>query len=111
MKSHSCTLATFGIVYISHSPVETFHCCVSTSGSQTQIALKAKLGLIKQPEGRIMTLTQQWRYLNLTRTAFTFYFSRNVSWVIGKSFLVASMFVLKNMFTSWRSTFKHRWIN
>jgi len=37
------------------------------SGSQTQIAPRAKLGPIKWPEGRIMLLTQQWRYLNLTR--------------------------------------------
>jgi len=67
--------------------------CVSTSGSQTQIPPRAKLEPMKQPDGRIMTLTQQWRYLNLTRTAFTFYFSRNVSWVMGKSYLVASTFV------------------
>jgi len=38
--------------------------------SQTQIAPRAKLGPIKQPEDRIMTLTQQWRYLNLTRNSF-----------------------------------------
>jgi len=35
-------------------------------GSQTQIAPRAKLGPIKQLEDRIMMLTQQWRYLNLT---------------------------------------------
>jgi len=34
-------------------------------GSQTQITPRAKWWLVKQPEGRIMTLTQQWRYLNL----------------------------------------------
>jgi len=32
--------------------------------SQTQIAPRAKCGIIKQPDGGIMTLTQQWRYLN-----------------------------------------------
>jgi len=38
-------------------------------GSQTQIAPRAKLGLILL-EGRIMTLTQQWRYPNLNRNSF-----------------------------------------
>ena len=44
--------------------------CVSTSGSQTQIPPRAKLEPMKQPDGRIMTLTQQWRYLNLPRNSF-----------------------------------------
>jgi len=39
-------------------------------GCQTELAPRAKLGPIKQPEGRIMTLAQQWRYLNLTRNSF-----------------------------------------
>jgi len=43
MKSHSCALATFVIVYVSHSPVETFHwLCVyirvsNTNSSEGQI--------------------------------------------------------------------------
>ena len=39
-------------------------------------------------EGRIMTLTQQWRYLNLTRNSFyilLIYFLQKVPWVIAKS--------------------------
>jgi len=46
-------------------------------GSQTQIAPRAKWGLMKWPEGRIMTLTQQWRYLNLTRSRFDILFLTN----------------------------------
>jgi len=59
-----------------------------------------------------MTLTQQWRYPNLLETAFTYYFLRKVSWVIGKSFLAVSIFVLidpsrlRNLFTRKLSTFK-----
>jgi len=30
------------------------------------------------PEVRMMTLTQQWRYLNFTRTSFPSYFFHNV---------------------------------
>jgi len=46
--------------------------------SQTQIAPRTKLGPIKQPEGRIMTLTPQWRYPNLTRNSFCILFPAKV---------------------------------
>jgi len=40
-------------------------------GSQTQIAPRAKLGPIGNPEGSsIMALTQHWRYRNLARNSF-----------------------------------------
>jgi len=41
---------------------------------------------VTQSKGRIMTLTQQWRYLTLLEISFTSYFLRKVSWVISKSF-------------------------
>jgi len=39
-------------------------------GFQTQVAPRSKLRPTKLPEGRIMTLTQQQRYLNLTTNSF-----------------------------------------
>jgi len=44
--------------------------------------------------GLIMTLTQQWRYLNLLQTSFTCYFLWKASWIIVKSFLAVSTLVL-----------------
>jgi len=41
-----------------------------------------------------MTLTQQWRYLNLIENSFCIYFLWKVSWAVGISFLaVSSTFV------------------
>jgi len=36
-----------------------------------------------QPGGRIMTLTQKWRYLNLTRNSFYILFHAKVSSITG----------------------------
>ena len=63
-------------------------------GSQTQIAPWATWRLIRQPGGRIISLTQQCQYLNLLETAFSFYFLRKVSWIIGKWFLAVSAVLL-----------------
>jgi len=82
---------------------------VSTAGSQTQIALRDKWGPIKSPEGRIMTLTQQWRYLNLTRGNFYILFPAKgiVSYgqVISSRLRSAHSFE-RNLFTRWPNTFK-----
>jgi len=53
------------------------HCCCFSNaqkhgqGSQTQIALRAKLRHTKEPEGSIMMLAQQWHYF---KTAFISHF-------------------------------------
>ena len=73
-----------------------------------------KWWLIKEPDGHIMTLTQQWLYLNLTRHLFYFYFLRKISWVIGKSFLACLcsfqrhlLFYLKRTTPVKKKTFKN----
>jgi len=60
-------------------------------GSQT--APRAKWGLKTQPEGRIMTLMQQWRYLNITGNSVYILFPAKGIRVTGKSFLAVSTFV------------------
>jgi len=54
--------------------VESRHTLTVGQGYQTQIAPRAKLGPIGQPEDRTVVLTQQWRYLNCTRNSFLSYF-------------------------------------
>jgi len=51
-----------GVLYITTTKVSWCR-----AGAQTQIPPRTKLGPIKLPEGRIMTLTQQWWYLNLIK--------------------------------------------
>jgi len=47
--------------------------------SQTQIAPRAEWGLAKWPDGRILTVTQKQRYLNLTGNNFyTFFLARSI---------------------------------
>jgi len=41
----------------------------------------------------MMTLTQQWRYMKLTRNSFYFLFPAKGIKIIGKSFLAVSTFV------------------
>jgi len=53
-----------------------------------------------------MTLAQQWRCLNLIETAFTSYFLRKISSVIGKSFLAVSAFVKKGLVHSLAELFQ-----
>jgi len=54
-----------------------------------------------------MTLTQQWRHLNIIRNGFSSYFLRKVVWVIVSiPFLAVSTFVLKELVHSLAENFQ-----
>ena len=66
----------------------------------------------EQPVDRIMTLTKQWRYLNLTIIRFyALFLMRGI--VSCKQIISTRLCVSfkKNLFTRWPGTFKHRLIN
>jgi len=75
-------------------------------------AYKVTLGPHYDYAYRIMTLTQQWRYLNLTKNSFASYFLLKVSYVLQANHFYQSLRLFKwNLFTRRPITFKHRWIN
>jgi len=61
----------------------------------------------KVPKGSIMTLTQQWRYLNLTRSSFYILFP--TKGIMNFRQIISTLRSFKrNLFTRWPSTFKIR---
>ena len=66
-------------------------------GSPTEIASRVKWGLIKQFEVRIMTLTQKWRNLNLTRNSFYILFPAKDIMNYRRIILAACTFVSKEL--------------
>jgi len=52
-----------------------------------------------------MMLTQQWRYLNLTRNSFYLYFLRKVLWVKASHFQPSLRSYKRDLFIRWPSIF------
>ena len=79
--------------------------------SNNQVIPGNQRAALSLTRSRILTLTQQWQYLNFSRNSF--YILSPASGVIGCRELISSRLYirLRKLFTRWSSTFKHRLIN